>query len=644
LLTLSIRIPNFFSPFLESDRNPFVLEKEAYMANPALVVSTDITRPMKVENPSFMLDRLGEDCAPLQFLRELTQNAIEGIQRLPDNKGGEVVWDVDWNYHALTGGVFKLSVTDTGAGMTGEEMIQYINALSSSVNVLSSTGNYGVGAKIAAAPRNPVGVLYLSWKDGVGYMVHLWRDPVSGNYGLRQLELPDGTHDFWSQLQPETKPPQIDKHGTMVVLLGRQEEADTMMMPSDATAPSPSRWITKYLNTRYFCFPDGIKVKAREGWQLPRTNTDSNILRTLTGQKPYLEKHAESSGVKELTGATAHWWILKDEEALTQNSGYIASSGHVAALYQNELYEMVSARQGVARLQNFGVIFGHNRVVLYVQPHNGEERRLTSNTARTHLLLNGEALPWADWAAEFREDMPKPIAELVDRVAAAASGSDHKQTIRERLKAIADLFRFSRYRPTPKGKLLLETENSIAGGRAKPRGEPTNQSDQEPGGKGGRAGDVYSLFLSAGGVPGEEVMVAREPEVQWVSVENGTRTPPDLEDRAAKYLPQQDIILANADFRVFNDMIDRWTTRYKQVSGARDVVKDVVQEWFEQQLIEAVMGAQALRDARQWSFDDVQRLWSEEALTAAVLPRYHVDIAVKRALGAKLGTLKEKTG
>jgi hypothetical protein len=54
------------------------------------------------------------------------------------------------------------------------------------------------------------------------------------------------------------------------------------------------------------------------------------------------------------------------------------------------------------------------------------------------------------------------------------------------------------------------------------------------------------------------------------------------------------------------------------------------------------MGAQALRDARQWTFEDVQRLWSEEALTAAVLPRYHVDIAVKRALGAKLGTLKEK--
>ena len=49
-----------------------------------------------------------------------------------------------------------------------------------------------------------------------------------------------------------------------------------------------------------------------------------------------------------------------------------------------------------------------------------------------------------------------------------------------------------------------------------------------------------------------------------------------------------------------------------------------------------------LRDSRQWSLEDVQRLWSEEALTTAMLPRYHVDIVIKRTLGAKLGSLKEK--
>ena len=148
--------------------------------------------------------------------------------------------------------------------------------------------------------------------------------------------------------------------------------------------------------------------------------------------------------------------------------------------------------------------------------------------------------------------MPRQISELVDRVAAAASGSDHKQSIRERLKAFADLFKFSRYRPTPKGKLTLDSDNTVAGGKPKRRDERTSDpADSDSGGPGGRAGDVYSLFLAAKGVPGEEVMVNHEPQVQWVSVENGTRTAPDLEDRAAKYLPQQDLVQANADFPRF---------------------------------------------------------------------------------------------
>jgi len=194
--------------------------------------------------------------------------------------------------------------------------------------------------------------------------------------------------------------------------------------------------------------------------------------------------------------------------------------------------------------------------------------------------------------------MPTEIDDLVNKVAAAAGGSDHKQTIKERLKAIIDLFKFSKYKPTAKGKLMLDAENGVAGGKAKARGPRSEAEDGEPGGKGGRAGDIYSLFLSAKGVPGEEIVLTGEPEVQWISAENGTRTPGDLEDRAAKFLVQKDLILANADFRVFNDTIDRWCAKYKHVLGAREVVKDVVQEWFQQQLVEAVMGAHALRDAK----------------------------------------------
>jgi hypothetical protein len=71
------------------------------------------------------------------------------------------------------------------------------------------------------------------------------------------------------------------------------------------------------------------------------------------------------------------------------------------------------------------------------------------------------------------------------------------------------------------------------------------------------------------------------------------------------------------------------------------VVEQVVREWFEQQLIEAAMGALALRGSNLWTFQDLERTWTEEALTAVVLPRYHIDVTVRRTLGAKLGSLKE---
>ena len=45
---------------------------------------------MSVDNMAFLMDRLYLDCSPLQFLRELTRNSIESIERTAD--GGEQSW------------------------------------------------------------------------------------------------------------------------------------------------------------------------------------------------------------------------------------------------------------------------------------------------------------------------------------------------------------------------------------------------------------------------------------------------------------------------------------------------------------------------------------------------------------------------
>jgi hypothetical protein len=55
-----------------------------------------------------------------------------------------------------------------------------------------------------------------------------------------------------------------------------------------------------------------------------------------------------------------------------------------------------------------------------------------------------------------------------------------------------------------------------------------------------------------------------------------------------------------------------------------------------------MLGSNSLRDAQHWSIDDVRELLSDEGLTAIVLPRWHLEQGIKRALGSKFGAYKGK--
>jgi hypothetical protein len=125
-------------------------------------------------------------------------------------------------------------------------------------------------------------------------------------------------------------------------------------------------------------------------------------------------------------------------------------------------------------------------------------------------------------------------------------------------------------------------------------------------------------------------------------VEDECREPPDLDGRAARFLPEQNTLVINGDYLGFVSMIDRWQEQYAYVPGSAAIVKDAVREWFEQALVETVRGMEAQRGLREWNEVDMERALCEEALTAAVMPRYHIDLAVKRLLGQRVGSLKEK--
>jgi hypothetical protein len=604
------------------------------------------TDPMSVDDPNFLLERLGNDCSDMQVYRELTENSIQAIEaavRIGMVARGEIEWDYDPVYFKDTG-FYKLCITDTGIGMSGQAQVQNINRLTAvgGGKVRGHSDNFGIGAKIAGVTRNHRGLVYLSWSPGSpGAMTCLWRDPKTGHYGLQRFRDGDGVTRSVLDLDDSVKPELIGDHGTKVTLLGMTQEHDTTEAPPDVTARS--RWLARYLNSRYFELPDYVTIKVREGFK-----TGSPSFRRLTGMRDYLLLNSTADGVLDLTGARAYWWVLDDgrdrqgkihDSPINQNSNFIESAGHLGALYEGEVYESFTQRAAYGPLQDFGVIFGARRVVIYVEPLVAG---VQSNTARTSLRINGDPLPWHEWAEEFRAKMPDAIKEMMEEVAAGTVTEDHHKAIRDRLKSIRELFSLTRYKPTPTGSVFVDPNSPTIGGRPSGNGSPTTIPTSNTSTGGGRTGNVYARHQAPKGTRANEVDELPEINVRWVSVTNGTRNSGDMEDRAGKYIRDQNLLLINGDFRGVTDLVKRWKTAYKAVvvgPNMEEVILDAVREWHEQALVETVLGALALEGSPEWTTEQLGKALSEEALTAACLARYHVDMAVKRTLGQRLQSL-----
>jgi hypothetical protein len=74
----------------------------------------------------------------------------------------------------------------------------------------------------------------------------------------------------------------------------------------------------------------------------------------------------------------------------------------------------------------------------------------------------------------------------------------------------------------------------------------------------------------------------------------------------------------------------------------QDAVLEIVHQWFEQALVETVIGIKQLKGSKEWGLEEIEKALSPEALTSAVMQRYHVYIACKREVGAKFESLSHQ--
>ncbi len=155
------------------------------------------------------------------------------------------------------------------------------------------------------------------------------------------------------------------------------------------------------------------------------TNTNRWIPRVCSRRSEYRSWHHGHESSPEVAAPVRparrdRPWVLDDDHrARRRESTLWSSTGHAAAVYGDELYDILpQTRGGYGRLQDFGIRFGYERVVLHLEPHV-QAGRLQCNTGRTLLLLDHEPLPWARWGDEFAAAMPAEILLLQERAASA---------------------------------------------------------------------------------------------------------------------------------------------------------------------------------------------------------------------------------
>ena len=152
-------------------------------------------------------------------------------------------------------------------------------------------------------PLNPSGLLVCSWQNGAGWMVWIWKDPISGDYGLRSMLAQDESYHLAIPVPDGWRPSQIDQHGTMVVFLGRDPAEDTLLAPPGL--PAPREWMFRYLNERFFRFQPRATVQVRDRYDRPDDRKHFALL-TVTGMEKYLASRCKTSGVKDLDDVRVH--------------------------------------------------------------------------------------------------------------------------------------------------------------------------------------------------------------------------------------------------------------------------------------------------------------------------------------------------
>jgi hypothetical protein len=606
-----------------------------------------MSQKVEIQGASKFAQRFFSECGQFQWARELLQNSVEA-------KATKIEFGLEWQA-VVQHQVYRRIIADNGIGMTPNELVKFFKTLGlSSKNTDGLENNYGIGAKIASLPWNPLGVTVISYsKSGLkstAAMIRIFLD-ANGDFCLHEFNDNDGLVSYinpeivdwsqydWTRFNPDWSADNIDwskvvpdwikdcGHGTVVVLHGSKEFPHTMM---GSNAKDITKGLSIYLNTRFWDFPgiEQIKVAELKGtqkegkWPLGPDDKDpkrSPNNRTIEGARYYIE---EPKGGKIAHSGTLHlkdgkvklnWYLWEGERP--EYGAYAEKNGYIGLRYMNELYDTDG---GKVRFRYFGVIETkiRERLTILLEPVRSKKAQdwgVSPNQARSRLIFcDGESgaseLPWSEWGEEFYKNMPEPIKKAIAEARGEGQGELNDEEYRKRLQ---DLFG-NRWRvrvdvaaPGP-GVVRRGDSITLTGG---------NQQGQGAGGGGSSAGpERVSPSIGQNPTMGnqETALQAVSIPVYYLKEKEEFSQPWHL----AFWSPAENAVYINTGSEILRKLEDYHVERYPQVH--EEDVRMEIRRAFGEIAVAKIAHSQQLKHFINKDVLD-EKYRTEEALTIALM-------------------------
>jgi hypothetical protein len=407
---------------------------------------------------SHFVNRMFEACGNYQWAREFLKNSLEA-------EATKVEFGIEWQAVEKLG-VYRRIIVDNGCGMSKEELLRFFSTLGVGAKRIGGVhDNFGVGAKVAALPWNPKGVVVISYKDGKPSMIQIELDPDTADYQLVEFESETGISHVinpadvdwgkeinWSMVAPEW----ARSNGTAIVLLGSEEAPDTIL-GNPRAGENAIKGLSVYLNSRFWDLtgPEVVVVELRNerktSWPSgPGDRDDARRPnnRRIMGAKHYLADITGKDGRLAAIGVVpldqgrvnAHWYLWEGERPAIHS--YAKKPGYIAVKYKDELFELTNHK---AHFRWFGVADAKVQSNLFVilEPQLFDPQvgmwGVHPDQSRNRLIFTGNgdkgaAIPMADWGYEFSEAMPEEIREAIIKARGEGPNSLTDEEYRKRLQ------------------------------------------------------------------------------------------------------------------------------------------------------------------------------------------------------------------